>query len=179
MARTQQDRKAETRRRLLRAAAELFAREGYDAVSVDAIGEAAGRTSGSVYAHFGGKQGLLLALLEGFQDDLAAVVQAEFATRDTLEGRLRGLWDSLGHHPDDDGWFLLEVELWLQTARTPEHAGPLAARYLAIHDLMRDEFCRWVTEFGLRPPMALDQLPQGVMAALIGLYLRRELGQAA
>ena len=35
MARTQQQRKAETRERLLAAAAELFAREGYDAVAID------------------------------------------------------------------------------------------------------------------------------------------------
>jgi len=64
MARTQEERKAETRSRLLAAAAELFADHGVDAVSVDAVAEAAGRTSGAVYAHFGSKQGLLLALLD-------------------------------------------------------------------------------------------------------------------
>ncbi len=69
---TQQERKAETRARLLAAAAELFADQGIDAVSVDAVAEAAGRTSGAVYAHFGSKQGLLLALLDSWKDSVLA-----------------------------------------------------------------------------------------------------------
>ncbi|MGH9206548.1 MAG: helix-turn-helix domain-containing protein, partial [Acidimicrobiales bacterium] len=52
---TQEERKAETRARLLAAAADLFAGQGIEAVSVDAVAEAAGRTSGAVYAHFGSK----------------------------------------------------------------------------------------------------------------------------
>ena len=60
----QQDRKADTRARLVAAAAECFAERGVDAVSVDAVADAAGRTSGAVYAHFGSKQGLVLAVLD-------------------------------------------------------------------------------------------------------------------
>ena len=41
MARTQQERRADTRRRLLQAAADLFARHGIDAVSVDAAADPA------------------------------------------------------------------------------------------------------------------------------------------
>ena len=59
---TQEERRADTRERLLRAAADLFARKGVDAVSVDAIADEAGRTSGALYDHFGGKDGLLFAL---------------------------------------------------------------------------------------------------------------------
>jgi AcrR family transcriptional regulator len=178
VARTQEQRRAETRQRLLTAAAELFARDGYDAVSVDAIGDAAGRTSGSVYAHFGGKQGLLVALLEGFQDDLAAVVEAEFAARDDLASRLLGLWRNVSDHPVGAPWFLLEIELWLRAARTPDLAGPLAARYRQVHDLMRGEFGAWVTEFDLAPPIPVDDLPQAVMATLLGLQMQRQLDPA-
>lgn len=177
MARTQQDRKAETRRRLLSAAAMLFAREGYDAVSVDAIGDAADRTSGSVYAHFGSKQGLLLALLGGFQDNLAAVIEAEFATRDDLAGRLEGLWRNVGDHPDPEAgaWFLLEIEMWLRGVRDADLTEPLAARYRQIHALMRDEFTAWADEFDLDPVVSLDALPQAVMGALIGLQMQQRL----
>ncbi len=62
---TQGERRAQTRRALLDAAAELFATRGVDGASIDAVAEAAGRTSGAVYDHFGGKEGLLFALLEG------------------------------------------------------------------------------------------------------------------
>lgn len=180
-ARTQEQRKAETRRRLLTAAASLFARDGYDAVTVDQIGEAAERTSGSVYAHFGSKQGVLLALLEGFQDDLAAVIQAEFATREQLAGRLLGLWRNVADHPDPAGgsWFFLEIELWLQAARDPDLQGPLRDRYRVIHALMRDEFRAWVHEFDLHPPIEVDALPQAVMASLMGLQMQRTADPSA
>src|ERR1700712_288955 len=77
--RTQADRRADTRGRLLHAAAELFASRGYDAVSVDEVAAAADRSSGAVYAHFGSKHGLLKALLKSSQETTSAVVQAEFA----------------------------------------------------------------------------------------------------
>jgi AcrR family transcriptional regulator len=60
---TQGERRAETRERLLFAAAELFAERGIEGSAVDAIAERAERTSGAVYDHFGGKPGLLFALL--------------------------------------------------------------------------------------------------------------------
>ena len=60
---SQEQRKAETRQRLLDAAALLFAERGIEAVSIDTVAEAADRTSGAVYAHFGGKDGVLLASL--------------------------------------------------------------------------------------------------------------------
>ncbi|HZP45830.1 MAG TPA: helix-turn-helix domain-containing protein [Candidatus Binataceae bacterium] len=52
-----------TRDRLLDAAAELFARKGYDATSVDAIAERAGLTVGALYRHFSGKGELLLDVM--------------------------------------------------------------------------------------------------------------------
>ena len=89
---TQGERRAQTRRALLDAAAELFASGGVDGASIDAVAEAAGRTSGAVYDHFGGKEGLLFALLEGWVDDVAAVIGAELATATTLGERMAALW---------------------------------------------------------------------------------------
>ncbi len=153
----------------------MFATDGIDGVSIDAIADAADRTSGSVYAHFGGKQGILLALTAGFQDDLAAVIQAEFAAREDLEGRLLGLWHNVSHHPGEGGasWFMLEIELWLRAVRDPELTGPLTERYREIHRLMRDEFTAWVTEFDLSPTTPVEDLPQTVMSVLMGLQMQR------
>ncbi len=176
MARTQDQRKAETRGRLLAAAAHLFAREGYDAVSVDAIADVADRTSGSVYAHFGGKQGLLASLLDGFQDDMAAVVQAEFAAHADLPSRVLALWRNVSAHVEGDAWFLLEIELWLHAVRDPDGLGAaLADRYRTVHGLMGDEFAAWVDEFDLAPTVPRDRLGPAVMAALIGLQMQHRL----
>ena len=98
MSQTQEERKAETRARLLSAAAELFADQGMDAVSVDAVAEAAGRTSGAVYAHFGSKQGLLLALLDSWKDSVRTVLLAEVAVSESPRGQLAAVWVQCGGH---------------------------------------------------------------------------------
>ena len=62
--RTQTERRAETRARLLAAARRTFARYGYHATSLDRVSENAGCTKGALYDHFGSKEGLFLALLD-------------------------------------------------------------------------------------------------------------------
>jgi AcrR family transcriptional regulator len=62
--RTQAQRRAETRARLLAAARWTFARHGYHATSLARVSEKAGCTKGAVYDHFGSKEGLFLALLD-------------------------------------------------------------------------------------------------------------------
>jgi AcrR family transcriptional regulator len=53
----------ETRERLLRAAADVFARQGYDGTRVADIAATAGVSNGALYAHFGSKAELLVAAL--------------------------------------------------------------------------------------------------------------------
>src|SRR5436309_3623246 len=91
-ARTQEERKADTRARLITAAAELFARKGFHAVSAEAVAAAANRTTGALYDHFGGKEGLLLALLEVWMEQTAADLSTELYQIPDLEGRLGALW---------------------------------------------------------------------------------------
>ena len=52
-------RKAETRERILEAAGALFRTHGIDAVGVDAIMHGAGLTHGGFYAHFASKEALV------------------------------------------------------------------------------------------------------------------------
>ena len=54
---------AETRERLLQAAADVFARRGYDGTRVADIAGAAGVSNGALYAHFGSKAELMVAAL--------------------------------------------------------------------------------------------------------------------
>src|SRR5947208_16190555 len=91
-ARTQEQRKADTRARLIAAAADLFARKGFHAVSAETVADAADRTTGALYSHFGGRDGLLLALVEQWLDEPAARIPARGEEPDDLDGRLRALW---------------------------------------------------------------------------------------
>lgn len=170
MPRTQADRKADTRARLLDAAAELFGREGFHATSIDAVADAADRTSGSVYARFGGKPGLLEALLDNWEGRTAREVGEALESETTLEGRLAALWGAVASPPAEraDAWMLLEHELWLYAARTPEAAPALAARYRAARTGMAASFEQWGAGDGALDP---EQLATITLALLFGLEM--------
>lgn len=53
-----------SRGRLVAAATDLFAEQGYRGTSVQQIGERAGISRGSIFWHFGSKEGLLLAVVD-------------------------------------------------------------------------------------------------------------------
>ncbi len=174
MVRTQEQRKADTRARLLAAAAELFANHGVDAVSVDAVAEAAGRTSGSVYAHFGSKQGLLLALLESLQDSALALLLAEVAVSHSPEEQLRAVWEHASG-ATDGGWDLLQHELWLRAARDPDVAAVLRARSTEAVDYSARQLAIWARTVGAAPVTAPPDLAVLVRALVTGLAIQRRI----
>jgi AcrR family transcriptional regulator len=86
--RTQAERTATTRARLLEAGRELFAADGYAAVSTQAVVEAAGVTRGALYHQFGDKAGLFVEVYEEVERGLVAAITdriAAAAPADQLE----------------------------------------------------------------------------------------------
>jgi AcrR family transcriptional regulator len=65
-----QQRAQETRARILAAAEERFALEGYDATGVAEICQAAGVSKGAFYHHFPSKQDVFLELLSNWLEDM-------------------------------------------------------------------------------------------------------------
>ena len=66
----------ETRGRLLAAARELFASQGYGATATEAVLAAAGVTRGALYHHFADKQALFAAVCEELHVEAAKVIEA-------------------------------------------------------------------------------------------------------
>jgi AcrR family transcriptional regulator len=60
---TQAERTAETRTRLIEAAEKIFARDGFQAAKLEEIASEAGYTRGALYANFEGKEELFIALI--------------------------------------------------------------------------------------------------------------------
>src|SRR5947207_13413380 len=110
MARTQEQRRAETRQQLLEAARDMVAERGIAGASVDAVAEAANLTSGALYGQFGRKEGLLVALLDAWKDATASVIAADFEASSSTEEQLASLWNNLADPPTegDAAWALLE-----------------------------------------------------------------------
>jgi AcrR family transcriptional regulator len=181
VARTQQERKADTRDRLLTAAAQLFADHGIDAVSVDLVAEAAGRTSGAVYDHFGSKQGMLLALLDEWEQSLVTVIAAEFELAATVADRLRAVAANLIAHPSEETrrLLLLERELSLRAARDPEVAAALRLRAAEAHARMARGFAAWIADGIIAPVADPDTLATVFRALVVGLEMQHRVDPRA
>ena len=163
---SQRARRADTRARLLEAAAGLFAERGIEASSIDAIADAADRTSGAVYDHFGGKEGVLFALLDRWLDDAAVVIGAEVATATTVDERLAALWRNVADPPPGhERWIALEHELWSWAVRHPEAREHLARRYRDAWVAIEEAMAEWD---GIR-------LGPSAGAAVIGVLLGLEM----
>ncbi|WP_158864857.1 SACE_7040 family transcriptional regulator [Leifsonia sp. AG29] len=83
--------KADRRVALLGAAAGMFAERGFNGVSIEDLGSAAGVSGPAVYRHFPSKQAVLAALLVGVSERLLAGGSAVEAASADPASALRGL----------------------------------------------------------------------------------------
>jgi AcrR family transcriptional regulator len=175
---TQHERRSGTRRALVSAAAGLFAELGYDAVSVDAVAQAAGRTSGAVYDHFGSKQGLLLAVLDDFSDSLVSAVTSAFDGAPDLRQRLRAVAAQVVVAPSDDTrrMLLLEHEFALHAVRDPLVADAVHRRGERLRARLVRGLARWKAE-GVLPADSLpaEDLAAIVTALVLGMHMQERL----
>src|SRR5208282_2448720 len=82
--------RAQTRERLLDAAREAFARNGFHGASVDEIASAAGFSTGALYSNFDGKEDLFLALMEREIDEHAREIAEAVRSRTSVSERATG-----------------------------------------------------------------------------------------
>ena len=181
MARTQEERRAETRGLLLAAAADQFARKGFHATSAEAVAAAADRTTGALYDHFGGKAGLLVALLEEWVAQTAAQLATAMEDQADLDGRLGALWSGVVRRDGElgDAWLLLEFELWLHAARDPELGAVGAERFAAMRTGLAGALEDWSAEFDLALPAPPEELATQILALLLGAAFQFRLDPAS
>ncbi len=103
---------ATRREAILTAAARLFARHGYPATGIDAIGEAAGITGPGVYRHFDSKNAVLSEVVSRAVDrvvtGVADVVEEGDSDWEVLEGLVRNMITAV--LADRTGWAVVVRE---------------------------------------------------------------------
>ena len=129
---------AETRDRLLRAAADVFAERGYDGTRVADIAAAAGVSNGALYAHFASKADLLVDALRTHGRRVLADMFAADPSR-SITDLLLVIGRRLPRRPDAQGYLL--VEALAAARRDADVARPMRA-YIGeradwLADLMR------------------------------------------
>jgi AcrR family transcriptional regulator len=157
----------ETRERLLRAAADAFAAQGYDGTRVADIAASAGVSNGALYAHFGSKAELLVGALRAHgRRHLADLFEADPGR--PVSEMLLAIGRGLGRKPDAGGYLLVEA---LVAARRDE----------AVAQPMRDDMAEradWLAQLirGAQTSGELD--PQVSADALAHFCLLLAMGSA-
>ncbi len=115
---------ADTRGRLLQAAADVFAERGYDGTRVADIAAVAGVSNGALYAHFGSKADLLVAALRTHGRRVLADMFAADPGRPVTD-LLLDIGRRLPRRPDAQGYLL--VEALAAARRDADVARPMRA----------------------------------------------------
>ncbi len=169
------ERAEETRRRILEAAREAFASQGYQATGVAEICQRAGVTKGAFFYHFPTKQALFLALLEEWLTQLDRYMQAERARGSTVAQSLYAMADMLRLGLTQGRDYLpMFLEFWLQAARDPAVWQATIEPYRRYRAYFTDLYRQGMTEGSLRDSdpelmalvtvsLALGLLLQGLM----------------
>ncbi|HEU4977354.1 MAG TPA: helix-turn-helix domain-containing protein [Solirubrobacteraceae bacterium] len=103
------------RRRLLRAAAAVFAREGYAAATAEAISREAGMSKATFYEHFANKEECILTLFEvAVTEVMRAMGEASEAARhatyeEHVAANVRAFLRTLAAYPDSAQTLVVEV----------------------------------------------------------------------
>ncbi|RMG33277.1 MAG: TetR/AcrR family transcriptional regulator, partial [Gammaproteobacteria bacterium] len=86
--------------RIMTAALELFVARGYHNVSIHDIQKRAGVSIGSIYNHYGGKEGVARALYEHLLNEMLVLIEQVEAATDDPGGRCRLLIRRLMEHTE-------------------------------------------------------------------------------
>jgi len=166
---TRQERKTQTRERLIDAAAQVFARRGFEAASLDEVAAAAGYTKGAVYSNFASKTELFVALIErrievesarhasgidGASPEAASTYLAQ-------ESETESEWDRQ--------WLILAIEFWLHAMRDERARALLAEQYERARTVSAELIASFYRNSGQEPTLPARDMAIVIEALSIGL----------
>jgi AcrR family transcriptional regulator len=145
------------------------------------VADAADRTTGALYDHFGGKQGLLVALLELWIGQTIVELGERVEAEPGVDGRLHELWRGLIRRDAESGdaWLLLEFELWLHAARDPELGLVGAERLATMRAGLATGLAQWSVDLGFDLPAPASELAVQLIALLLGAAFQYRLEPAS
>jgi AcrR family transcriptional regulator len=160
-------RRAETRQRLLDAAMEVFADEGFGRASVEDVCARAGYTRGAFYSNFVSLDEMFLAMWEQRTELLlrSAAEAIEATEREPVATLAQGIDRVLDVAVVDEAWYRVQAEFTAHALRTPGLRRVLADREARIAELLLPFLERALRQVGRR---MLDR--EAFVAALVAVH---------
>lgn len=164
--------RAETRQRILDAAAAVFAERGIEAGSLDQVAAAAGLTKGAIYSSFSGKDDLVLALMEEHvAGRLGAATEAASSAGSFSEASFDAGGRLLEAVHADPAWHRLFLELWGRAMRDPAVHAELAERRREVRARLAAAVQRVADERGVELALPADQAATVILALSNGFAI--------
>jgi len=139
-----------TRTALFVAARDVIIKEGYDRAQLAMIAKHAGRTKGSVYAHFKSKEDLFLAMMEYILEERRSRVSG-LSIDQNGEALRVAIRTMCARAAVEDAWVLLILEYRLYTLRKPNASAHIRKIYNQLWESLYVQLLR-LAEAGKRSP---------------------------
>jgi AcrR family transcriptional regulator len=168
--RTQAERSAESRRKLVQAAIDCICETGYVEATVARISLRAGLTRGAVQHHFGTREHLLLAVIDDFGSQMVRSAAQPTVQDLPLEERLRVLFRR-NAEIFKSRHFIANIQIWLNLGQDPAFAGQLQHMMQGFEDEIDRRWREDFTDIGLSA-RHIGLLRRIAISALRGLAVR-------
>jgi AcrR family transcriptional regulator len=173
---SRKEKQAETRRRLLDAAEQVFLRRGLQGSSVEEIAAEAGFTRGAFYSNFASKDELFVELLHArIYDRYAEMAEEAQEQPGTPRERLRwGIERVRDVQKGEAGsWlFRLWLECLTQAARDEDFRKLAATFWSGNRGLLAGQIASTYKEIGRKPQLPPKQLATAMIALDVGLAVQ-------
>jgi AcrR family transcriptional regulator len=172
---TRQEQQAQTRSRLLQAAAKVFTRKGMQQASIDEVAQEAGYTKGAFYANFKSKEDLFLAMLDERFGERLAEVEKAFATEESPPEQARHAAAGFARARSDGDHDRLFLEFAGYALGNEAFRRELIEHFATLRERLAEVYQQRVDEYGIEPTVPMDQLVRMVIAMADGWSLWRLL----
>lgn len=169
---TRAEKQADTRRRVLDAAATVFPQRGFHGTTVEQVAAHAGMSIGAVYSNFDSKAALFLALYERQMDRWVRELDAVLKSGGDAASQLRAAaayWQDF--HRRERDWFVLHMEFWGHVMRHGALREPYARQFRRLRTATAQAIEQGASDAGISLPLAAGEVATLLQALNRGLLL--------
>lgn len=171
--------RAETRQRVLDAAAAVFEANGFDKASLDDIAARAGLTKGAIYSSFRTKEELFVAVMNRQIDERICSVTDAIAKVTARADAVHAIAAAVTAATyRDPGWHVAFLEFWTKAMRTPALRQSLADQRRRAREIIAEKVQQHADALGIDLPLPPATFAITILALSNGLAVEQLLDTA-